>query len=218
MAARYLKNEQYVDYKVGTGDVQSQQLLGPAYLNGVMKRDIESIETMVRKCRGCGLWKSRSRAVPGEGPGNAALMFVGEAPGRKEDESGRPFVGRSGELLSQVLESSGLDRSKVYITSVLKCRPPDNRQPRADEMRSCTKLWLFPQIELIDPDVVVVLGRVAMKCLLGKGKLKDHHGKLVEKEGRNYFVTYHPAAGIRFPELKDRLKEDIDKLVNMIKR
>jgi DNA polymerase len=166
----------------------------------------------VRRCTACPLWKGRTLAVPGEGNFRAKIMFIGEAPGAEEDRQGRPFVGRAGKLLDQMLKVAGLSREEVFITSCVKCRPPGNRNPRAGELKACKK-WLDKQIDIIKPALIVVLGRVAMKNLLGEVKIKENNGKVVERKGQKYFVTYHPAAGIRFPrKIGGLLEKDFKKL------
>jgi len=181
-----------------------------------MKKEIDEISEEIRLCTKCRLWEKRTIAVPGEGPAKATIMFVGEAPGQKEDLTGRPFVGRSGVFLNSLLELSDLKRKDVFITSVIKCRPPNNRTPLPDEMKTCINAWLWKQIELIDPTLIVILGNVALKGLLNKEQLKNNHGKTVTQNERKFFVTYHPAAGIRFPKIKRMLEEDFKKLKNEI--
>lgn len=146
-------------------------------------------------------------AVPGEGPVDARVMFVGEAPGRREDATGRPFVGRSGELLTTLLENIGLSREEVFITSVLKSRPPSNRTPQKEEIEACLP-YLHRQLAIIQPEVTVLLGGVATNSLIGPWKLSDAHGSFYEAEGATYFITYHPAAALRFPKIQSRLEDD----------
>jgi len=146
-------------------------------------------------------------AVPGEGSYNAKLFFIGEAPGAREDESGRPFVGRSGELLTQMIESIGLTRDEVFITSVLKSRPPNNRTPAPSEIETC-RPYVEQQIELIRPRVVVLLGGVAIAAMVGPWSVSESHGKFFEAKGRTYFMTYHPAAALRFPKVKTLMADD----------
>jgi uracil-DNA glycosylase family 4 len=177
-----------------------------------MTEDLREICEKIRVCKQCRLWKNRKRAVPGEGPADASLLFIGEAPGRKEDETGRPFVGRSGEFLDQLIKLSGLDRQNVFITSVIKCRPPNNRTPMPDELDTCIHAWMWNQIALIDPDLIVLLGRVAMKSMVGKDNMSVYHGRTLEQGGRRFYLTYHPAAGIRFPSIRSRLIEDFKRI------
>lgn len=168
---------------------------------------LEQLHKEIQKCEKCPLHASRTNAVPGEGPIDAKLMFVGEAPGAKEDETGRPFVGRSGKLLTEVIEGIGLKRDEVFITSILKSRPPKNRAPKSKEKKLCLP-YLEKQIEIIDPNVIVLLGRVAIFTLIGPWKLGEAHGRFYEGGGHTYFMTYHPAAALRFPEIKEVMKQD----------
>ncbi len=165
----------------------------------------------IRKCKKCLLHTSRTNAVPGEGPIDAKLMFVGEAPGAKEDETGRPFVGRSGKLLIEMIEGIGLKREEVFITSILKSRPPKNRPPKRNEKEICLP-YLEKQIEIIAPKAIVLLGRVAISTLIGPWKLDEAHGRFYEGGGYTYFMTYHPAAALRFPKIKDIMKQDFKTL------
>ena len=178
----------------------------------------ESLNELARKikyCRGCDLWKSRKNAVPGDGHFDTKLMFVGEAPGREEDKQGLPFVGKSGQLFSELLNSVGIDRNKVFITSAIKCRPPQNRNPSSNEVDSCSS-YLFEQIEAISPRVICVLGNIAARVLLGKSGITKIRGKVVEKGGIVYLPTYHPAAAARNPRLKIVLKKDLEKLAGLL--
>jgi DNA polymerase len=143
-------------------------------------------------------------------------MFVGEAPGREEDTTGRPFVGRSGELLIDLLNKIGLSRESVFITSVLKCRPPGNRTPRKEEIETCLP-YLHRQIEIVRPDIIVLLGGVATSSLIGPWKLSDAHGRFYEANGDAYFITYHPAAALRFPKMKSRIEKDFEILEGELK-
>jgi DNA polymerase len=136
-------------------------------------------------------------------------MFIGEAPGAKEDELGRPFVGRSGQLLTKLIESIGLSREDVFITSILKSRPPNNRKPKSDEVAACMG-YLDRQIEIINPKVIVLLGGTAISTMIGPWKVTEAHGRFYEAEGRTYFMTYHPAAALRFPSLKVTMEEDFE--------
>jgi uracil-DNA glycosylase family 4 len=145
--------------------------------------------------------------VPGEGSEKSRLVFVGEAPGAREDESGRPFVGRSGQLLASMIERIGLKREEVFITSILKCRPPGNRAPLKSEVDTCLP-YLKRQIDAISPEFVVLLGGVAISSLIGPRKVSDAHGRFYEDDARTYFMTYHPAAALRFPKIGDRMRAD----------
>ncbi len=173
---------------------------------------LSKIHSEIEKCKKCGLHKTRLSPVPGEGPVTAKLLFVGEAPGAKEDELGRPFVGRSGELLTKLLLEAGIDRSSVFITSVLKSRPPNNRKPTSTEIEVCLP-YLRRQIEVISPKIIVLMGSVAVSSLIGPWKMGDAHGKFHESaDGRLFFITYHPAAALRFTKYRDMMKDDFKKL------
>ena len=140
-------------------------------------------------------------------------MLVGEAPGAKEDESGRPFCGMSGRSLDRILAEVGLRRRDLFITSSVKCRPPGNRTPRADELAACLKLWLAPQTELIGPDLVVLMGRTPIRQVLGEtGRLADLHGQVRRRDGRRYLLTCHPAAAMRFAGPRAAMLDDFRKI------
>ncbi len=175
---------------------------------------LETVSARIRNCKRCSLHQTRTKAVPGEGNPNAEVMLVGEAPGRREDETGRPFVGRAGKLLEQLLESIGLSREDVYITSVLKCRPPKNRNPRAGEIQECRE-YLEKQISAIDPKVICSLGGVATRLLLDKGSMKKAHGNIIRCEGRVYLPMYHPAA-VFYGKKKETLKKDFQTLKKVL--
>ncbi len=178
---------------------------------------LHEIHDQIRKCTGCRLHENRNHAVPGEGDPDAAVMLIGEAPGAREDTTGRPFMGRSGEYLDERLADLGMGRHDVFITSVVKCRPPENRDPRVDECNTCQRLWLDRQIELVDPSVVVLIGRIAVRQMLGAtGKLGDMHGQVRKKDGVRYFITYHPAAAMRFPGPDEKMRADFQKLRDIV--
>ncbi|MFW9886673.1 MAG: uracil-DNA glycosylase family protein [Candidatus Thorarchaeota archaeon] len=173
------------------------------------QKDLDQLHAEIETCEKCQLHESRLNAVPGEGPVNARLMLVGEAPGVKEDESGRPFVGRSGNLLTTLLSGIGFSRSNVFITSVLKSKPPKNRTPNRSEIEACIP-YLERQIKIINPQIIVLLGGVAVSSMIGPWKMAEAHGKFYEGGGRTYFITYHPAAALRFPRFKDIMKDDFE--------
>jgi len=160
--------------------------------------DLLTLEEMVRKCTLCELSKGRKNTVFGEGSNHPILMLVGEAPGREEDIQGRPFVGRSGELLTKMLRAIGLERKEVFITSVIKCRPPRNRTPRKEEIEACFP-YLLKQIELLDPRLILCLGATSAKALLKtEASLSKLRGSFHDFDGRKILVTYHPAYLLRF--------------------
>jgi len=175
---------------------------------------LSETENAARKCTKCGLWKSRAKAAPGEGPKNAKIMLVGEAPGAEEDLHGRPFVGRAGRLLDGLLQGTA-KRPDLYITSVLKCRPPENRNPRGNEVEKCMP-WLEEQIELIKPAVIGLMGNIAIKSLLGKTGISKLHGTFAEKDGRKFLLLYHPAAGVYNANLIPQMKKDYAKLAEFL--
>ena len=170
----------------------------------------------IMKCTRCRLHQYRRNPVPGEGPLNAKVMVVGEAPGRNEDIQGRPFVGAAGQLLNRLLELAGLKREQVYITNIVKCRPPGNRDPQEDEVKACLP-YLLHQIRLIRPKLIIAVGRHAARTLLELAGLQwrsmsAQHGKAYrsEIEGVKLMiaVTYHPAAALYKPPLRQKLEED----------
>ena len=171
------------------------------------RKQLEELHEVIRKCTLCPLHETRTNAVPGEGPATSRVMFIGEAPGAREDESGRPFVGRSGDLLISMIQEIGLSRETVFITSILKSRPPKNRTPSQVEINAC-RPYLERQIEIINPQVVVLLGGVAISSLVGPWKVSEAHGRFYETDDRTYFMTYHPAAALRFPKVKAAMRED----------
>ena len=177
---------------------------------------MHELDEAIRVCVKCPLHESRTHAVPGEGPIPAHVFVLGEAPGAQEDKKGRPFVGSSGVILGQLLETAGLTRQDVYITSCVKCRPPQNRTPRTLELDACQENWLNRQIGLVDPKVVVLLGRVAISRFLEEGGLRESHGRTVERDGRVYLMTYHPAAAFRVPETKDSMRQDMAVLRHLL--
>ncbi len=175
-------------------------------------------------CKKCELYKYRKNPVPGEGRRDAEIMFVGEAPGAREDETGRPFVGAAGKLLTELLEKIGLKREDVYITNVVKCRPPNNRDPTEEEIRACSP-YLMKQIQLIKPKIIVALGRHAGRFLFEQAGLKWHsmkavHGKVFDVMINGIKVklmaTYHPAAALYYPKLRPALEKDFDVLKKTI--
>ena len=162
-------------------------------------RDLVELATVNRACVACTeLAAARNTVVVGDFPAKARLMLVGEAPGAQEDEAGRPFVGKAGQLLGELLTQAGIDRGTVAVANVLKCRPPANRAPTRLEASRCTG-WLDRQIDLVDPALVVTLGGTALAWALGTGhRLRDMRGRVHGWRGRRLLVTYHPSAAIRF--------------------
>lgn len=186
---------------------------------GAQKHDdsLEKIAADVRGCPLCKLSRSRKNAVPGEGQLSAKIMFIGEAPGRSEDEKGRPFVGAAGRILDELLKKAGIERSEVFITNIVKCRPPNNRVPKEDELTAC-RPYLDRQIALIKPKVICILGKTAYSSLLGGSSITASRGKIVEKAGQKYFLTFHPAAVIYNKGLHSALEADLKKLAAEINK
>jgi uracil-DNA glycosylase len=182
--------------------------------------DAESLEKIANEiiaCPLCKLSKSRKNAVPGEGPVSARIIFIGEAPGKSEDEKGKPFVGAAGRILNIALENAGIKRSEVFITNAVKCRPPDNRVPEADEIASC-RPYLERQIYRISPKIICILGSTAYSSILGGKSITADRGKIIKRNGQKYFLTVHPAAAIYNKNLRATLENDLLKLSKEIKR
>jgi DNA polymerase len=166
-------------------------------------------------CRACELSQGRTRVVPGEGPEHAEVMFIGEAPGFNEDKQGRPFVGAAGQFLESLLAEAGLQRSQVYIGNVVKCRPPNNRDPLPTEIAAC-KPWLDQQIALIRPKVIVTLGRFSMaRWFPGQG-ISRIHGQAAERDGVTIVPMFHPAAALHQQALKSTIIEDFRRLPGIL--
>ncbi|MGB9937829.1 MAG: uracil-DNA glycosylase [Methanobacterium sp.] len=160
-------------------------------------------------CIKCPLHESRTKVVFGEGPDDARIMLIGEAPGKNEDETGRPFIGMAGRLLDEILHEADLDRSEIYITSIVKCRPENNRKPKKPEYSTCIDLYLNKQIELINPDIIGLLGNSALYAVIGQKNIKQIHGKVYNLNGRKYMALFHPAAALYSRVLLPQLKEDM---------
>jgi uracil-DNA glycosylase family 4 len=167
-------------------------------------------------CRACPLYKVRANAVYGDGDIDARVMFIGEAPGAEEDKQGLPFVGRAGKLLDRLLEEVGFRRGEVYITNILKCRPPENRDPAPEEVDACFP-FLRQQIKLIAPDVIVTLGLHATQVLLDTKKpMAKIRGEVFDADGVKLLPTYHPAAALRFPAYKEQIYSDFKKVEDIL--
>ena len=162
-------------------------------------------------CTKCDLWKNRTKAVPGEGNPHAKVMFIGEGPGFHEDKQGRPFVGPAGQFLDELLASINLKRSDVFITNVVKCRPPGNRDPLPGEIDACND-YLDRQIAAINPLVIVTLGRYSMAKFFGSEKISTIHGRARKIDGHLCIAMYHPAAGLHQASLKDTIRADFKKI------
>ena len=168
---------------------------------------LDDIAHAVRACTDCPLHRGRTNAVPGEGSPAADLMFIGEGPGFHEDRQGRPFVGPAGQLLEGLLASIGTNRDDVFIANMVKCRPPDNRDPQPPEITACSK-YLDRQIELVNPKIIVTLGRFSLGRFFPGESITRARGRLREKDGRFIFPVMHPAAVLRRPELRATMVED----------
>jgi len=191
-----------------------------------MGRELEKIAREVAECRKCSLWKTRTNPVPGEGPQDAEVMLVGEAPGRSEDQQGRPFVGAAGKLLSELLAAAGLSREEVYITNVLKCRPPGNRDPLPSEIEACTP-FLDRQISHIRPKLICTLGRFSAAYILSRIGVKPRaiasiHGKAfkgtLDYGEATVVAMYHPAAALYKPPLREAMFRDWSRLGSLLRK
>jgi DNA polymerase len=172
--------------------------------------ELNQLHDTIRSCENCGLHATRTQAVPGTGPCPADVMIVGEAPGFNEDRQGEPFVGAAGKLLDTLLARISLSRSEVFITNVLKCRPPMNRDPMPTEAEACSP-YLARQLELIKPKVVLILGRHALERLMpGQGSISRVHGSLIKRGDVAYVPLYHPAAALHNGSLVADLEHDFD--------
>jgi uracil-DNA glycosylase family 4 len=186
-------------------------------MNKVSNDSLEKIASEVIGCPLCKLSRSRRNAVPGDGQLSSKIMFIGEAPGKNEDEQGKPFVGAAGMILNQALEKAGIKRAEVFITNVVKCRPPNNRLPENDE-RSICRQYLDRQISLIAPKIICILGSTAYSSILGGKSISKDRGKMMERNGIKYFLTIHPAAAIYNKNLRSILNNDLFKLSKEIKK
>jgi DNA polymerase len=166
-------------------------------------------------CVKCDIARLRMKVVPGEGAENAEIMFIGEAPGWHEDQQGRPFVGQAGQYLDRLLASIGLDRRQVYIANVIKCRPPDNREPLPTEIQNCQP-WLDAQIELIKPKMIVTLGRYSMARYFPGKSISKIHGTAQKRDGVIYYAMYHPAAALHQQSLRMAIEADFQKIPKIL--
>lgn len=177
---------------------------------------LERIAREIRSCDRCPLHAGRTQAVPGEGPPDAPVLFVGEGPGAEEDQQGRPFVGAAGRLLDRLLASIKVPRERVFITNTVRCRPPGNREPKPDEVAACLP-YLVRQMSVLQPRVVCLLGTTATRALLGADqKLNQVRGRAIREGGRWWFATYHPAAALRSASLARALEEDFRRLRRLV--
>ena len=185
----------------------------------VMKESssLEIIQQDIKICKKCELCNTRNNAVPGIGDENADVVFIGEAPGKNEDLHGEPFIGTAGKRLDDALENAGLTRSSVYITNIVKCRPPNNRVPNDTEKSMCNN-YLEEELQIINPKIICLLGNTPFYSILGGKEISKNHGQIIHKNNRVYFISFHPAATIYNQKLLDVFKNDIKKLVNELQK
>ncbi len=176
---------------------------------------LEKIAKEVSACEKCKLHATRKKAVPGDGPTEAKIMFIGEGPGFYENEQGKPFVGAAGKFLSELLASIGMKREEVFITNVVKCRPPQNRDPEPDELKACNS-YLERQIALIKPKVIVTLGQYSMEKFFPGAKISAIHGQARTIGGRLVVAMFHPAAALHQPQYRSLIEQDFKKLPEYI--
>jgi len=183
---------------------------------------LDALNILMSASSTCALRKTASQAVPGDGSAYADILIIGEAPGKKEDEKGMPFVGASGKFLAEMLASINLTREDIYITNIVKYRPPDNRDPSLEEILDCEE-WLHEQIKIIQPKIIVTLGRHAMEHFVHGKKISEAHGQVFKKTfpdigEQTFFVLYHPAAALYNSSLRATLIEDFKKIPRITKR
>jgi DNA polymerase len=181
------------------------------------EQKLEKLAKQIKVCTRCELHGSRTEAVPGEGPTHAEIMFIGEGPGASEDKQGRPFVGASGKFLDRLLEQASLTRTEVFITNVVKCRPPGNRDPLPDEIEICTSNYLQHQIEIVNPSIIVTLGRHSMGLFFKGAKITQIHGQMRKVGERFVIAMFHPAAALHQQSLKSTIMEDFARLPELLK-
>lgn len=179
------------------------------------KEILEQVASEAAVCMKCSLHFSRKNAVPGEGPSDAKIMFIGEGPGFHENEQGRPFVGAAGKFLDELLEGIGMNRQQVFIGNVVKCRPPGNRDPQPEELLACGD-YLERQVEAINPRVIVTLGRFSMGRYLPNARISEVHGQVFQVKGRTIVPMFHPAAALHQPSLRGSVVADFAKLPDLI--
>ncbi len=179
--------------------------------------ELEKIAAEIRACRACILHRGRTQAVPGDGPEDAQIMFIGEAPGFHEDQQGRPFVGQAGQFLEELLASIGLSREQVYITNVVKCRPPSNRDPLPEEVEACSP-FLDRQLAVIRPRLVVTLGRFSMARFFSQARISQIHGQPRRFGNLICLPMYHPAAALHQPSLRRIVEEDFRRIPEVLEK
>jgi len=177
---------------------------------------LNSISEKIANCRRCNLWKETTHSVPGEGNPSSKVVFIGEGPGYNEDKLGRPFVGRAGKLLDKVLLSIGILREDVFITNIIKHRPPENRDPESGEITAC-KIWLDQQLEVIKPKVIITLGRYSLERYIPKAKITALHGRPTLVKSQVVIPMYHPAAALRSTVILESFKQDFQRNSEILK-
>jgi DNA polymerase len=177
--------------------------------------ELKRVADEIRRCSLCALHEARTNAVPGAGPVDADIFFLGEGPGAREDKQGLPFVGASGKFLDELLDSIGLDREKVFISNVVKCRPPGNRDPHVAEVKACTR-YLDRQLELIQPRLIVTLGRFAMDYFFSEGRISEIHGQPQRVDGVITLPLYHPAAALYRGSLRSVVRDDFRRIPDLL--
>jgi DNA polymerase len=186
-----------------------------AEIKALAEQIMQQVASEVAQCKRCMLHHSRKHAVPGEGPVDAQIMFIGEGPGFHENEQGRPFVGAAGKFLEELLANIGMRREQVFIGNVVKCRPPNNRDPLPEELVACSE-YLERQIQAINPKVIVTLGRYSMARFLPNAKISEVHGQAFHIKGRLVVPMFHPAAALHQPSLKPAVERDFTRLPELI--
>ena len=181
-----------------------------------MEKKLQKIKKQVTQCTKCELSKTRNNSVPGKGNFKSDVIFVGEAPGKNEDMNGEPFIGIAGKKLTIALENAGITRDEIYITNIVKCRPPKNRVPTITERDTC-KNYLEKEIEIIKPKIICILGNTAFNSLLNGNEITKFRGKIAKKNNQLYFLSVHPAATIYNQKLISVLKKDMRKLFKLTK-
>lgn len=176
---------------------------------------LSELYEQIALCKQCEIAKQRTKVVPGEGAENADIMFIGEAPGWHEDQQGRPFVGPAGQFLDKLLASINLKREQVYITNVIKTRPPNNREPLPAEIRNC-RPWLERQIEIIHPGMIVTLGRYSMEMFFPGKSISKIHGTAQKRDNVIYYAMYHPAAALHQQSLRQAIEADMLKIPSLL--
>ena len=176
---------------------------------------LAELHNEIANCQQCDLAKHRTRVVPGEGAEDASIVFIGEAPGWHEDQQGRPFVGAAGKFLDELLASIGLKREEVYICNVIKCKPPENRDPLPMEIKACQP-WLERQLELLHPQLIVTLGRYSMARFFPGESISKIHGKSRRQGDTIYYAMYHPAAALHQQSLRQAIQADMSKIPSLL--